>query len=91
MILEHLNRRTKKCPVCGEKLKLINGCYRCRYSLEKTLSGKVCDYIESTGNVKQKMSIQILREYYYKYGYWREGEKVKCKYLGKLKRGDKIV
>jgi len=38
--------------MCGEKIKLINGCYR--YSLEKTLSGKVCDYIESAGDVKQK-------------------------------------
>jgi len=52
MILEHFNRRMKKCPMCGEKIKLINGCYR--YSLEKTLSGKVCDYIESAGDVKQK-------------------------------------
>lgn len=48
----------------------------------------------------KKMSIRIrkfiyqakdgsIREYFYKYGYWREGTKIKCKYLGKVKDGSK--
>ena len=47
-------------------------------------------------NVRQKMSIQIkkrsyrakdgsIHEYFYKYGYWREGGRVKCRYLGRVK------
>ena len=39
--------KTKKCPVCGKNLELINGYWRHRYPLEKVLNGNdICDFIE---------------------------------------------
>ena len=62
--------RQKQVKAPPEKVKPVLG---------KKMSVRVRKFTYTSKRTGEK------KEYFYKYGYWREGEQVKCRYLGKAK------